>query len=553
MYEAKLFFGPRKSAFNPHLPPELEEVDEPGNPEHSRRWKAMSDEEKVEAQQNYQVALQRRKEYEQAVETRLQSPEYLAAPQELAKTVRDLERRGLLQYDGRVKRYDLHPVVRGVASGGLRAEERDRYGQVVVDHFSKQGHNPYEEAETLEDLRDGLHVVRTLLKMGRFQQAVDAYRGGLARALYSNLEAYAEILSLLRPFFPQGWDRLPGAVDKRSGAYLANVAAMALDFTDELKEGLAAYGAAVLAFLEMATWRELATQLRNISWNLSDQNFLSKAEHVLLPTLDLATLTDDDEMLFMYRLRRFDMYSRIGQWSDAEAIWRLLDPMGRDWARAIYRPGDAESHYAWFQFRKRDLREEHLAAAERLATEGKNRLIVRDLHGLRGAWQMEQGQWALAAESLHEAVRMARGVNTIDARAETQLALASFHLGQLTDPRREAEQLAQASYVDNLSLAELWLAIGDREQAKKHALAAYQWAWADGEPYVRRYELNKATALLKQLNTEIPNLPPYDPAKDEKFPWEDKLAAAIEKLRAEKEAEKNSNAPRESEDSGDSS
>ena len=91
----------------------------------------------------------------------------------------------------------------------------------------------------------------------------------------------------------------------------------------------------------------------------------------------------------------------------------------------------------------------------------------------------------------------------------------------------------------NSGLAELWLAIGDREQAKKHALAAYKRAWADGEPYVRRYDLNKATALLTQLGTEIPKLPPYDPAKNEKLPWEDKVAAAIEKLRAAKEAEKN--------------
>ncbi len=184
--------------------------------------------------------------------------------------------------------------------------------------------------------------------------------------------------------------------------------------------------------------------------------------------------------------------------------------------------------------------------------EGKNRMTVRDLHGLRGVWQIEQGQWALAAKSLHEAVRMAREVNTIDAKAETQLALARFHLGQLEDPRREAEQLAEASYINSLALAELWLAIGDPKQAKKHALAAYHRAWADGEPYVRRYELNKATALLTQLGVEIPNLPPYDPAKDEKFPWEDKVAAAIENLRAEKEAEKNENGPGESEDSGDS-
>ena len=77
---------------------------------------------------------------------------------------------------------------------------------------------------------------------------------------------------------------------------------------------------------------------------------------------------------------------------------------------------------------------------------------------------------------------------------------------------------------------------GDHEQAKQHALAAYKWAWADGDPYVRRYALSKAHALLERLRVEIPQLPPYDPAKDEKLPWEDEVAVAIEKLKAEKAA-----------------
>ncbi len=129
-------------------------------------------------------------------------------------------------------------------------------------------------------------------------------------------------------------------------------------------------------------------------------------------------------------------------------------------------------------------------------------------------------------------------IDTDSTRAETQLALARYHLGQLSDPRHEAEQLTKASNPSHRPLADLWLAIGDRERAKDHALAAYKWAWADGEPYVRRYELNRAHALLEQLNAEIPELPPYDPAKDEKLPWEDEVAAAVEKLRAETEAEK---------------
>ena len=55
---------------------------------------------------------------------------------------------------------------------------------------------------------------------------------------------------------------------------------------------------------------------------------------------------------------------------------------------------------------------------------------------------------------------------------------------------------------------------------------------------MNRYELTQTTELLQQMNVPIPKLPPYDPAKDEPFPWEADVRAAIETLRAEKEAEK---------------
>ena len=106
----------------------------------------------------------------------MHSSEFLAAPHELTKTVRDLERRGLLQYDAQTKRHDLHPVVRSIAANGLKLDARNQYGQRVVDYFSKQDNNPYGQAETLEDLRNGLQVVRTLLHMGRYQEACDAIR-----------------------------------------------------------------------------------------------------------------------------------------------------------------------------------------------------------------------------------------------------------------------------------------------------------------------------------------------------------------------------------------
>jgi tetratricopeptide (TPR) repeat protein len=154
-------------------------------------------------------------------------------------------------------------------------------------------------------------------------------------------------------------------------------------------------------------------------------------------------------------------------------------------------------------------------------------------------WQMEQGQWALAAESLHEAVRMAREIGLNSTLSETQHALAKFHLKQLPEARYEVERLASANEPAHRYLAELWLAMGQTDQAKKHALAAYHWAWADGEPYVHRYELIKTRELLEQLGADLPSLTPYDSARDKGLAWEGELIAALEKLRLEKKSEPN--------------
>jgi hypothetical protein len=524
------------AAFNPHLPPEPEEVEVPSKPEERWDWRWMSDEDKAKAPQQYEAALAKRKAYEQAMQAWRDSAAVREATKKQGETLQDLERRGLVQYDSNTRRYDLHPVVRGVAAGGMKAEDKERYGQRVVDHFNAQPHPPYEKAKTMEDVASGLHVVRTLLKLGHHQQAADAYQGGLSYALSINLEAHVETLALLRSFFPVGWDTLPHEVNVSMASYLANDAAIALDYCGELPKALGAYGAALWMDLETEEWRGARVSLARISRNLSAQNLLAKALRVDALTLDLATVREDDEGIFIGRLFLFADQSRLGQWQAAEATWRLLDPMGRAWSRATYRQGRAEYHFAEFHFWQRSLKEDHLTTAAALAEQNNNRITLRSLHGLRGAWRLKQGEWALAAASFDTAVTMAREVRLVDEESETGLALAKHHLGQLTGDaaRSEAERLSALRQPAHRTLAQLLLAIGDRAKAEHHALAAYRWAWADGEPYVNRYELTKTTELLNTLGVPIPNLPPYDPAKDEPFPWEADVHAAIEKLKAEK-------------------
>jgi hypothetical protein len=153
---------------------------------------------------------------------------------------------------------------------------------------------------------------------------------------------------------------------------------------------------------------------------------------------------------------------------------------------------------------------------------------------LRGEWLLASGKWAAAADALGKAIHMAHERGLTDPVSETRLALARFHLGRLHDPRHEAIRLASLHRPDHMALAELWHAIGESDQAVKNGLAAYKWAWVDGQPYVRAYDLDRATSLLNILGAKIPRLSAYDAHRDQKLPWEDEVAAAFEKRRSEK-------------------
>jgi hypothetical protein len=453
----------------------------------------------------------------------------------LAQTINDLEDRGLLQYDPRSNRYDLHPVVRGVAAGGMKSEEKERYGQRVVDYFSSQPHNPYEQARTMEDLENGLHVVRILLQLGHYQQAVDAYRT-LANPLLLNLEGIVETLSLLSFFFTAGWDQPRKELNASDVAFLANQVAIALTNHGENQKALGAYEVSLRLNLKTKSQYTL-TSFLNIARNLTEQNLLAASLRLHRLALTFATELDDDENLFISRLLLFYEQAGLGQFQDADATWRMLDPMGRNWNPAVYRQGMAESLLAWYQFLQGTLEETRLSASINLAKRSGSRKTLRRLLRLSGLWRLERGEWELAAGSFDQAVTMARDRRILDEIAETGLALSKLYLGQLEgdEAKSEAERLARLREPSHHNLARLWLAIGDFEQAKTDALKAYEWAWADGEPYVHRYELTKATELLKEFDIPKPNLPPYDPTKDIPFSWEADIHAAIEELRARKQ------------------
>jgi tetratricopeptide (TPR) repeat protein len=519
-------------AFNPHLPPEPAKVEEPEDPEKGFCWEYADADELARETAHYSEQRAQHQAYLDALAARKNDPAVRAAPSKLDVTIRDLEKRGLLQFDRHERRYDLHPVVRGVAVGRMEGTETQELGQKVVDHFNSRPHNPWGQAETLADIEPGLEVVRVLLRMGNYKAAVDAYRGDLSDALFFNLGARAEILTLLQPIFPDGWNQDTVPLDDRTRSYILNNAGLALgdrfpDLACQLLEGMIAVG------LRMSDAGSIRTALSNLAVRSSNASHLAEAVRLRALAFDIAEASQDADDIFR---ARFDLYVVATTYDDratAERLWQEISGMERPSNRAIYRQGAAESWHATYLFWRGELTEEILVQAETAAHGGHSRRFVKDLHEVRGEWCLRRGELSSAIEQLSHAVRMAREADDEDVFCEALLALARVRSGARFDARAEAERLSKAG-PRSIAVAELWRELGDRDRALDDALRAHQRYIGDGEPFVFRRHLDRTRALLTGLGAPLPEVPKYDPAKAKIYLWEKDVRAFIEKLKAER-------------------
>jgi tetratricopeptide (TPR) repeat protein len=458
------------------------------------------------------------------------------AGETLERAVRDLERRGLLQYDCRRDRYDLHPVVRAVASHRLGGVDRYRLGEHIVDHFTSQQHKPYNQAETLDDVQNGLTVVRTLLNLGRFEQAWHILNTDLVNSLLYNVEAYPDVYALLLPFFPDGW-AAPGIPLTGRDPLITNAAAHTLRSLARFDEAAHLYELLIERRLDDQNWRNLRAGLSNLATTAVAMNRLAAAERHARLGLDLAEALDEPAHIFASRLYLFSRLSTRGAWDEAKLVWDRLGSADPAWSRRTYRAGSAErARVQHFLFPRGELTEADLAKAERVARAARNAQVVRAIFGVRGRWQLANGEYSRASASLQEAVRLARQAGTTATSSEAALALARLHCDRHASAHDDAVRLSAVTDPPHLELARLWQALGDTTRAVQHATAAYRYAWADGEPYVRRHALDNATLILRELGATVPALRPYDDRRETRKPWERRVVDAIEKIRQRTES-----------------
>jgi tetratricopeptide (TPR) repeat protein len=412
-----------------------------------------------------------------------------------------------------------------------------RQAEKTVDHFTSRPHRAYAEIETLEEMAPALHAIRVCLKLGMYEEAQAIYSTDVASVLLYNLEATSEMIELLQPLFHQGWGDRPAIKNKYEASILAKDAGHALQYSGQYEDAEFAYSVTLEIDLKEENWDELETTINSFGHLFEDKLSLHRA----LTLYQMACYIAEEgaasvEHIAVAKDNLAACQAKLGNWKAAVLEHPTTDQHPARHRRHLYRPGKMEYLNAYFAFLRNEDPSSRIARAMTVAREGQNRRAVRFLHTVQGDWNVTQQEWPQARDAYHEAVRLARERNLLDANSETGLALAKQQLGELPDAREEALRLAQLRKPAHYMLALLWQAIGDLDQARHHAQLAYRQYWGDGEPYVFRYWLDRTTELLHTLGAPIPQLPPFDPASVQPFPWETKVRAAIERLRAEKAA-----------------
>ena len=129
---------------------------------------------------------------------------------ELDAALTELEDRGLLGWDRRANRYDMHPIVRGVAWNGLDPVAQQGVYAGLHDHFeSLPKIDSWQQVESLEDLTPAIELYNTLIGLGRYDDAEMLVYEPIRLAMLYRLSASRQLAELLEELFPDGQEHLP--------------------------------------------------------------------------------------------------------------------------------------------------------------------------------------------------------------------------------------------------------------------------------------------------------------------------------------------------------
>ncbi|MGH9852671.1 MAG: hypothetical protein ACREBD_22780, partial [Blastocatellia bacterium] len=454
-----------------------------------------------------------------------------ASEQELDAVLTELEDRGLVGWDKRANRYDLHPIVRGVVWSGLDDDGRRSIYANLHSHFEAAPRidDPL-KVSRLEDLTPAIELYNTLIGLGRYDKAGGIFYERLGRATLHRLSAIRQQVELLEFLFPDGLDQLPRLSRPDLQAVTLNMLALGYQYSGQPGRAAPLFRRYNTISLERKNNDELCFALCNLSDALRLAGAPCEAEAAARSAL---VITRALENRFKEAVSLQVLGSRLAArgmaHESASALLRssqMFVAQFNDQAE-----GHVNSYLAqqalWFgEFA--DARSFANRAWELAHVLNMEQDFIRAAR-VQGAAALGLGDFAVADERLHHALTRARQVNLAEEELPALVALAELRRREgkpgeahelLDDVWDGAERgpypLFHADAFNVLTAIER--DAGNRDAAVAAATQAYRLAWCDGPPFAYHWGLEAARKHLRELGAPEPEMPPFDPSKYEPMP-----------------------------------
>ncbi|MFL6275628.1 MAG: tetratricopeptide repeat protein [Blastocatellia bacterium] len=449
---------------------------------------------------------------------------------ELDYALMELEDRGLLGWDKRANRYDLHPIVRGVVWGGLSNDMRRDVYTTLHAHFEALPKIEDYQVESLEDLTPAIELYNTLIGLGRYDDAIQLFTTHILDATFYRLSASRQQAELLEMLFPEGLDQLPRLSNSLWQSYTIHVLAMGYQFNGQPGRAVPLYQRSI-----------------NIDKRESDQTGLSASLVTLSNALRQSGVLRESLLLAFQSL--VIERTRGDLWAEASSLFEggltlaacgLINEAGKLLQRAsriftLQERSQCEGFINAYMAQVSLLKTDYTAGfqlanrAWQLASVQRYERDFISAARVQGAALLGLNDLAQADERLHHALTRARAVNHVEEEIQSLVALAELRRRQGDAAARELlddvwEAAERGPYplfhADALNvLAQIERDAGNTTKAIEAATEAYRKAWCDGPPFAYHWGLEAARKNLSELSAPEPtDLPPYDESKHEPMP-----------------------------------
>jgi tetratricopeptide (TPR) repeat protein len=465
------------------------------------------------------------------------APKPCHADKALDLILTELEDRGLVGWDKKSNRYDLHPIVRGVVWQALDGQSRKGIYADLRNYFDAVPRPPnWSEVESIEDLTPAIELYQSLIGLERYQDAFVLFRDHLDYATLYRFSASRQRAELLERLFPDGIEKLPRLQTPRTQSFTLTALAHAYLGRGEPGRAVPLYRRSIEIDEHEKDQTNTAVDLANLSEALRFAGALRESDSASKRAIELGRAYQHRYSAGMGEYLRGLNLALTGVYDASEiALKRSL----RIWIYESHQQlegvvnGLLADRLLWFGEHKHAL--SRARRAWQIGSTGRNEADLIRAARLHGTAALGLSDLKIAEERLQHALTRARTVNLVEEELETLTALAELH-------RRKREFIVARELLDQIwdaaehgpyplfhanalnVLAKIERDEGNTKTAITAATKAYTLAWCDGISadgrvcYAYYYGLTNARKLLEELGAPEPQLPPFDESKFEPMP-----------------------------------